>query len=115
MSVVVNTIFKGLLAAFLVLAAAEIISRGSAANFLPMAGLSSLLFLAAIASICYPEASREKVYPLLSVLLTLVILGATIVFTWKIGRELGKINWIIVLGAATIVAGALKEIFSSKE
>ena len=115
MSTVANILFKGLLSAFLIFAASEALARGSAANFLPMAALAFLLFLASIVSICYPEASRERVYPLLSVLLTLAVLCGTIAFTWVFGRNLGKINLVIVLGAVTVVAGALKEVFEQKE
>ena len=114
MTAVANIIFKGLLSAFLIFAAAEVLRRGSAANFLPMAALALLLFAASVVSICYPETSRERVYPLLSVLLTLAVLCGTVAFTWDSGRNLGKINLVIVLGAVTVVAGALKEVFGQK-
>ncbi len=114
MSLIADTIFKGLLCAFLIFAAAEMWTRGAAANFLPMAWLILLLLAAVIVSVCFPEESQEKVYPFISVLLTLAVLCVTVVFTWEIGKELGKINLVIVLGAVTVVAGALKEVFEPR-
>lgn len=115
MPIIANTIFKGLFASFLVFAAAETVKRGSAADFLPFSWLLILLLAAGIIAVVWPETGKGRVYPLISVLLTLLVLSATIVFAWKAGNNLGKINFLIIVGAAAVVSGALKTIFEHKE
>ena len=114
-AITANTIFKGLLASFLVFASAEIVKRGSAADFLPLGWLLVLLLASGVVAVAWPEEGKGRVYPLISALLTFLVLWATIVFTWKAGNNLGKIIFLIIAGAVTVVSGTLKVIFEHEE
>lgn len=115
MAIAADIIFRGLFASFLAFAGAEAIKPGSAADFMPISWLFILLLAAGIAALWRPEGGRGRVYPLISVSLTLLVLLATIVFAWKTGSDLGKINFLIVFGAAAVASGALKIFFEHNE
>lgn len=111
---VLNIVFQGSLAAFLVFIVAEFIRPGVAANFIPLGGLFILVFVFAVMTILFPVNESNRVTSLISVPLTLLILGGTIVFTWEVSRELGKVSFIATLGATAIALGVVKSIFGQK-
>lgn len=112
---VLNIILESILAAFLVFVLAEFVWPGAGANFIPLGGLFILVLIFAILSTVFSSPDRGRVIPLISVPLTLMVLGGTIIFTWSATKELGKIGIVATLGAAAVVSGALKSVFEQKE
>lgn len=114
MKYIINIVFGGSLAAFLVLAISEFIRSGAAANFISLGGLFILVFVFAVFSVFFPMRESSRVTSLISVPLTLMILGGTIVFTWSATEELGKVGLLATLGAVAVVSGAVKTVFGQK-
>lgn len=114
MKYIINIVFGGSLAAFLIFAVSESIRPGAAANFISLGGLFVLVFAFAVLSVFFPVGKSSRNVSLILAPLTFLILGGTIVFTWNASRELGKVSFLATLGAVSVASGAIKTIFGQK-
>lgn len=108
-------IFQGLLAAFLVFMVAELLKPGLAANFISLGALFLATFALSVIFISFKNEKWSNIHPIVSITLTLLVLGGTILFARGESNELGKIGLIITFGAALLSISVLKTLFENKE